>query len=106
MIIVTLAKPAPLASCRRFLLLGSVALLLLCVPARGEQFPWVPEGPGQTPHRLSKVDPQPSRRLMSSLSVFSRQPHLRKYLDTWPTPGVTACEDWPEYIPEEGEERE
>ena len=34
-------------------------------------------------------------------SVFSLQTNFRKYLETWPTPGSTATEDWPEYIPED-----
>ena len=37
-------------------------------------------------------------------SVFSLQTNLRKYLETWPTPGSTTTEAWPEYVPEDGED--
>jgi hypothetical protein len=37
-------------------------------------------------------------------SAFPLQTNLRQYLETWPTPGATTAEAWPEYIPEEGEE--
>ncbi len=100
---VALEKPAWLASGLRFLLPGLVTLLLLCAPAEG-QSAWPPEDLGQTPDRLRKADPQPSRCPLPPVSAFSLQTHLRKYLDTWPTPGATATEDWPEYVPEEGEE--
>ena len=35
-------------------------------------------------------------------SVFSLQTNLRKYLETWPTPGSTSTEAWPEYVPGAG----
>jgi hypothetical protein len=35
-------------------------------------------------------------------SAFSLQTNLRRYLETWPTPGSTATEAWPEYVPEDG----
>jgi hypothetical protein len=35
-------------------------------------------------------------------SAFSLQTNLCRYLETWPTPGSTAAEAWPEYVPEDG----
>jgi hypothetical protein len=40
----------------------------------------------------------------ASASAFALQTNLRKYLDTWPTPGATATEDWPEYVGESDQE--
>ena len=37
-------------------------------------------------------------------SAFSLQTNLRRYLETWPTPGSTTSEAWPEYVPEDGED--
>jgi hypothetical protein len=37
-------------------------------------------------------------------SAFVLQSNLRKYLDTWPTPGATATDDWPEYVGESDQE--
>jgi hypothetical protein len=37
-------------------------------------------------------------------SAFTLQTNLRKYLDTWPTPGATATDDWPEYVGESDQE--
>ena len=37
-------------------------------------------------------------------SAFHLQTNLRKYLETWPTPGSTTTEAWPEYVAEEGED--
>jgi len=36
--------------------------------------------------------------------AFHLQTNLRKYLETWPTPGSTTTEAWPEYVPEDGED--
>ena len=36
--------------------------------------------------------------------AFVLQTDLRKYLDTWPTPGATATDDWPEYVGESDQE--
>jgi len=33
-------------------------------------------------------------------SAFSLQTNLRKFLETWPTPGATESEEWPEYTGE------
>ena len=45
----------------------------------------------------------PSQCPLPPASVFSLQTNLRKYLETWPTPGSTVTEAWPEYFPEGGE---
>jgi hypothetical protein len=45
-----------------------------------------------------------SRCPLPPASAFPLQTNLRMYLETWPTPGSTATEPWPEYVPEDGEE--
>lgn len=97
-----LEKSAWLASCLRLILLGLVTLLLLCAPARG-QSPW-PHENLKTPDGLKKSGRPASFCPLPPASVFSLQTNLRKYLETWPTPGSTTTEAWPEYIPEEGED--
>ena len=99
-----LEKSAWLAPGLRFLLLGLVTLLLLCAPARGQSL-W-PHENLKTPDGLRKSDWPPSRRPLPPASVFSLQTNLRKYLETWPTPGSTTTEAWPEYVPEDGEGRD
>ncbi len=37
-------------------------------------------------------------------SAFALQTNLGKYLDTWPTPGATSTDDWPEYVGESDQE--
>ncbi|MDP2044646.1 MAG: hypothetical protein Q8L00_00375 [Deltaproteobacteria bacterium] len=46
----------------------------------------------------------PWRCPLPPASAFHLQTNLRKYLETWPTPGSTTTEAWPEYVPEEGED--
>jgi hypothetical protein len=46
----------------------------------------------------------PQRCPLPPASAFHLQTNLRKYLETWPTPGSTTSEAWPEYIPEDGED--
>jgi len=46
----------------------------------------------------------PSQCPLPPASVFSLQTKFRKYLETWPTPGSTTTEAWPEYVPEDGED--
>lgn len=46
----------------------------------------------------------PWRCPLPPASAFHLQTNLRKYLETWPTPGSTTSEAWPEYIPEDGED--
>ena len=100
-----LEKPAWLAPGLRFLLLGLVTLLLLCAPARGQSL-GARENFSKTPDSLRKSVRPASWRLLPPASVFSLQSNLRKYLETWPTPGSTATEAWPEYVPEDGEGRD
>ena len=85
-----------------FILLGLITLLLLPAPARG-QSAW---GPASGFHQSVPIKPAASRWLPSRCplppaSVFCLQTNFRKYLETWPTPGSTATEAWPEYIPED-----
>jgi hypothetical protein len=46
----------------------------------------------------------PRRCPLPPASAFHLQTNLRRYLETWPTPGSTVTEAWPEYVPEDGEE--
>jgi hypothetical protein len=46
----------------------------------------------------------PQRCPLPPASAFPLQTNLRKYLETWPTPGSTVSEAWPEYVPEDGED--
>jgi len=100
-----LEKSAWLAPGRRFLLLGLVTLLLLCAPARG-QSAWPQEDLGKTAAGVGKSGRPPYWRPLPPTSAFSLQTNLRKYLETWPTPGSTTTEAWPEYVPEDGEGRD
>jgi len=99
-----LEKPAWLAPGLRLLLLGLVTLLLLCAPARGQSL-W-PHENLKTPDGLRKSGRPSSWRPLPPASVFSLQTNLRKYLETWPTPGSTTTEAWPEYVAEDGEGRD
>ena len=47
---------------------------------------------------------RPSQCPLPPASVFHLQTNLRQYLETWPAPGSTATEAWPEYVPEDGED--
>ena len=47
---------------------------------------------------------RPSQCPLPPASAFHLQTNLRLYLETWPTPGSTTTEAWPEYIPEDGED--
>ena len=99
-----LEKPAWLAPGLRLILLGLVTLLLLCAPARGQSL-W-PHENLKTTDGLRKSGWPPSCCPLPPASVFSLQTNLRKYLETWPTPGSTTTEAWPEYVPEDGEGRD
>jgi hypothetical protein len=46
----------------------------------------------------------PWRCPLPPASAFQLQTNLQKYLETWPAPGSTMSEAWPEYIPEDGED--
>jgi hypothetical protein len=102
-------KRSWVAAVRRFILPGLIALLLLAAPAHDAsgQPPAMdqtspPGQPGMT--RDPGWGPSSPRCPLPPASVFSLQTNLRKYLETWPTPGSTSVEDWPEYASEEGEE--
>jgi len=97
------SKPAWLAAGLRFVLLGLVTLLLLPAPARS-QSAWPPEDLRKPPDGVIKSGRRPFWCPLPPASVFSLQTNLRKYLETYPTPGSTATEAWPEYIPEDGED--
>jgi hypothetical protein len=96
------AKPAWLAAGPCFILLGLIALLLLAAPARGQDL-W-PHENLKMPDGLIKSGWLPSQCPLPPASVFFLQTNLRKYLETWPTPGSTTTEAWPEYVPEDGED--
>ena len=130
-----LEKPAWLAPGLRLLLLGLVTLLLLPATARG-QSGWPPgvlqtshqeesevrrvhlsppnlrsaargrENPGEDLGKPSARQDLPWQCPLPPASVFFLQKKFRKYLETWPTPGSTATEAWPEYVPEDGEGRD
>jgi hypothetical protein len=96
------SKPAWLAAALRFVLLGLVALALLSAPARS-QSAWPPEDLRKMPDGAITSGRRPSGCPLPPVSAFSLQTNLRKYLETWPTPGSTATEAWPEYVPEDRE---
>jgi hypothetical protein len=91
----------------RIVLPGLLALLLLAAPGHGAS--GLPPGFAHPPglgahHGRPGWGPASPQCPLPPASAFSLQTNLRKYLETWPTPGSTATEDWPEYIPEEGED--
>jgi hypothetical protein len=47
---------------------------------------------------------KPAATGLPPASAFALQTDLRKYLDTWPTPGATTTDDWPEYVGESDQE--
>jgi len=96
------SKPAWLAAGLRFVLLGLLTLLLLPAPVRS-QSAWPPEDLRKTPDGVIQPGRRPSCCPLPPASAFALQTNIRKYLETWPTPGATATEAWPEYIPEDGE---
>jgi hypothetical protein len=97
------SKPAWPHAGLRFVLLGLLTLLLLPAPARS-QSAWPPEDLRKTADGVITSGRRPSRCLLPPVSAFSLQTNLRKYLEAWPTPGSTATEAWPEYVPEDGED--
>jgi hypothetical protein len=108
-----------LAASRRLILVGLLAPLLLTAAASG-QSAWPPPIPkfflpassGPVAAPTSQARPQDLTKLHSNLqksarppaSAFALQTNPRKYLDTWPTPGATATDDWPEYVGESDQE--
>jgi hypothetical protein len=103
------AATTTLAAGLRLVFSGLIALLLVSSPARGQSGQLAPV-PVKQPSgfhqdlwaqlsasgwgRLSRQCPLPPA------SVFGLQNHLRMYRETWPTPGSTGSEDWPEYVAE------
>jgi hypothetical protein len=67
-------------------------------PASGSSKKFGPEpaAPGWPPADLNSPLPP--------TSAFALQTNLRQYLETWPNPGATATEDWPEYVGESDQE--
>lgn len=51
-----------------------------------------------------RFGPEPAASGWPPASASTLQPNIRKYLDTWPTPGATATDDWPEYVGESDQE--
>ena len=98
-------KPAWMAAGLRFILLTLLTLLLFPAPARS-QSAWPQGDVSQTPGGVITSGRRPSRCPLPPVSAFHLQANLRKYLETWPTPGSTATEDWPEYVAEEGEDQD
>ena len=103
------AATTRLAAGLRLILSGLIALLLVSSAAGGQsgQLPLVPVAPpSQFPQDLSAQPPaagwgRVSRQCpLPPASVFGLQDHLRMYRETWPTPGSTGTEDWPEYVSE------
>jgi hypothetical protein len=97
-----------LAAALRVVLPGLIALLLLAAPGHGaasQPRAFAPASPLEQPPvpQSSGWGPSSPGCPLPPASVFSLQTSLRKYLETWPTPGSTSVEDWPEYVPEEGE---
>jgi len=67
--------------------------------------PLAPGGLGEDGRWRRQVRPAAVLAPLPAASVFILQTNLRKYLETWPTPGSTTTEAWPEYVPEDGENR-
>jgi hypothetical protein len=78
-------------------------------PGRHPASPPVASLPALGNHQDVTVRPASLGRLprccpLPPASAFHLQTNLRKYLETWPTPGSTVSEAWPEYVPEDGED--
>ncbi len=78
-------------------------------PGRHPARPQVASLPASGIHQNVTVRPAALGRLpwrcpLPPASAFHLQTNLRKYLETWPTPGSTTTEAWPEYVPEDGED--
>jgi len=105
-----------MTECRQLLLMimALTALLLLAAPVPGQSAaplvsPPVVALPDAAGHQPLMVYPpaawRPPVRVQCPLppaSAVAFDTGLRKYLETWPTPGATATGDWPEYVPEAG----
>jgi len=78
-------------------------------PARPLARPPVASLPACGSRQNSAVEPAAWGRLpwpcpLPPASAFHLQTNLRRYLETWPTPGTTVGEAWPEYVAETGED--
>ena len=78
-------------------------------PGRHLALPPVASLPASEIHQNVTVRPAilgrlPWRCPLPPASAFHLQTNLRQYLETWPTPGSTTTEAWPEYVPEDGED--
>jgi hypothetical protein len=54
-----------------------------------------------------KPSPRPAAAYNSPLppaSAFGLQTNLHRYLETWPTPGATATDEWPEHVGDSDED--
>ena len=85
------------------------AALNLENPSRHPARPQVASLPASGMHQNVTVRPASLGRLpwrcpLPPASAFHLQTNLRQYLETWPTPGSTTSEAWPEYVPEAGED--
>jgi hypothetical protein len=87
----------------RWALLGCLTLLLLPAPARS-QAAWPPVKLAKSSVGVATSARSLSPCPLPPVSAYSLQTDLCKYLETWPTPGSTATEDWPEYFPEDEED--
>jgi hypothetical protein len=92
------AAPSP----RTVLRLSESPRHLALTPVAGQAVPQLPQDlwdqpavSGQGPAHQCPLPPA---------SAFSLQTNLRKYLETWPTPGATGRDDWPEYAGESEED--
>jgi hypothetical protein len=69
----------------------------LRTPVRGPGFPQPRLGKPSSPAAPGWV---PALSPLPPASAFSLQTNLRQYLETWPTPGTTGSDDWPEANPD------
>jgi hypothetical protein len=98
-----LTTPAWSAAGFRWALLGCLTLLLLPAPARSQAV-WPLVNLTKSSVRVVTSARSLSPCPLPPVSAYSLQTNFRKYLETWPTPGSTATEDWPEYFPEDEED--
>jgi hypothetical protein len=97
------ATPVWSAASLRWALLGCLTLLLLPAPSRSQAV-WPPANLTKPSVGVVTAARSLSPCPLPPVSAYSLQTNFRKYLVTWPTPGSTATEDWPEYFPEDEED--
>ena len=106
-----------LAASRLLILLGLLAPLLFTAAGQSawptpspKFFHPTASGPGAAPahqarlRELAQLHPGLHPPSGPPVSAFRLQTDHRKYLETWPTPGATAADDWPEYVGESDQE--